>query len=307
MTQKNQFAGVARNNGMDHATGKYIIFLDSDDFFELSMLEKMYTAAEENNADITICGFSEFDMKTEKIRYTYSFEEGCFSPKDFGKDCFTKFIPSPCRLYNREFIINENLRFQAIENTNDTYFDLVARVVAKRIKVIGSSLFYYRVNNKSSLQGSFAKKKLCFGDALSAIKTELEKRGLYECDIEESFCIECTNIMRYYFTKADSVIVEQNVYKYCLDLLSAFSFKKEFERYFNSSVNMSCLFKGESYIDYLFADRESIRCELNKKDLENKKEIAKIKSETISKKSTTYKIGHALLIIPDRIQRLIKG
>ena len=45
LTQKNQFAGVARNHGMEYAQGKYLSFLDSDDYFEADMLEKMYLMA----------------------------------------------------------------------------------------------------------------------------------------------------------------------------------------------------------------------------------------------------------------------
>ena len=41
LTQSNQYAGVARNNGMDHATGKYLYFLDADDFIEPDTLETM--------------------------------------------------------------------------------------------------------------------------------------------------------------------------------------------------------------------------------------------------------------------------
>ena len=41
LTQQNQYAGVARNNGMDAARGEYLLFLDADDLFAPEMLEKM--------------------------------------------------------------------------------------------------------------------------------------------------------------------------------------------------------------------------------------------------------------------------
>ena len=52
--QQNQYAGVARNNGMKHAVGEYILFLDSDDFFERTMLEKMYNEAKRTEADLVL-------------------------------------------------------------------------------------------------------------------------------------------------------------------------------------------------------------------------------------------------------------
>ena len=66
LNQGNLYAGVARNNGMNHASGEYLIFLDADDFFKPEMLEKMYNKAVSHKADICICSviaYSERDKE----------------------------------------------------------------------------------------------------------------------------------------------------------------------------------------------------------------------------------------------------
>ena len=61
ISQENAGAGAARNNGIKHATGEYIICLDSDDFFEPDMLEKMVAKAEEDGSDVVVCDFYFFN------------------------------------------------------------------------------------------------------------------------------------------------------------------------------------------------------------------------------------------------------
>lgn len=71
--QQNLYAGVARNNGMKAACGKYFAFWDSDDFFEPNALEIMFSACEKSNADICVCGAYSVTAKRAGARLTKPF------------------------------------------------------------------------------------------------------------------------------------------------------------------------------------------------------------------------------------------
>ena len=65
--QENRGAGAARNYGMGAAGGKYLLFLDCDDIFETSMVEKMHSRAEADNLDVLVCRADLFDCVTGKV------------------------------------------------------------------------------------------------------------------------------------------------------------------------------------------------------------------------------------------------
>ena len=67
----------ARNYGLKYAKGEYIAFIDSDDYVELDMFEKMYNKAINNNYDIVVCDTIEVDEKNgnkvyKKSNFNYS-------------------------------------------------------------------------------------------------------------------------------------------------------------------------------------------------------------------------------------------
>ena len=61
ITQENGGSGSARNNGLSLAQGKYVQFLDGDDYFEPEMLEKLFNLAEKHQEDIAVCSSRKVD------------------------------------------------------------------------------------------------------------------------------------------------------------------------------------------------------------------------------------------------------
>jgi len=66
INKKNGGLSSARNAGIDKASGNYLLFIDSDDYIEIDMIEKLYNNIKSNNADISICNF--FITKKNKDR-----------------------------------------------------------------------------------------------------------------------------------------------------------------------------------------------------------------------------------------------
>ena len=74
----NKGISASRNDCLDNATGDYILFIDSDDYIDVDMVEKLVLAAQENNADISGCGYiEEYEDHSVEIpqRYTNDHQE----------------------------------------------------------------------------------------------------------------------------------------------------------------------------------------------------------------------------------------
>ena len=192
--KENRGAGYARNVGMDNAKGKYLLFLDGDDFFEKDMLEKLYVACDGNNADIAICNMYMYDNKTgtehlfdEVSIYGFDKLEVPFRLNAIKEYAF-QFIHEIAwnKMFRREFVVNAGIRFQEQHNANDQFFVFANLLCADKIVKIMSALIHYRTNINGQLSKSIMKNPLCIFNATLATADYMKMNGYME-DFKSSF------------------------------------------------------------------------------------------------------------------------
>lgn len=147
--KSNTGVGQARQDGINEATGEYIIHCDPDDWLDLDMYEKMYLKASQENVDIVICDYYEsFDNK-EIIKHL-PFKE---NKEDVIKEIFKGYIPSYLwnKLIKREnYYSIDPVFIEGLNFWEDV--SVISRLIynANSISFISQPLYhYYRQNNNS--------------------------------------------------------------------------------------------------------------------------------------------------------------
>lgn len=179
-------AGEARNAGMAVATGEYLGFVDSDDWCELTLFEKAYAKAKAENSDMVFWGYCDRDETTGKIvrNRPVTLPVGVRSPfagSSLGDKVFSTFGFAPWnRIVRRGMIVENGLKFQAVERSNDVAFGCMAIAVASRISTLDEVLYNYRVRSEGNLQSGNGRTPLSIVEAWKFLVSELSRLGLLE-------------------------------------------------------------------------------------------------------------------------------
>ncbi|WP_301883184.1 glycosyltransferase family 2 protein [Dialister invisus] len=205
--QKNQFAGNARNTGMEVASGKYCMFLDVDDFFEKNMIELQVRQIERDHADICICDADIYDDQASTFRKSEWLLAKSYIPHvPFNREEIKDhifFIKTPAAwnmIISSAFIKEHALKFQETKNTNDLYFTYAALNLAQKITVVDMVLVHYRIGTGSNLQSGNDKSPLDFCRAFLKLKELLIEKGIFDEVKRGYISLYLTNFEYHMFT-----------------------------------------------------------------------------------------------------------
>jgi len=179
--QENAGPGVARNIGMEQASGEYLIFLDSDDWFEPDFLEQMVLRAQATDADVVICKAVEFDTNTGKelpsdwMMKTQHLPGDTFSPEQIATHLFQFTYGMPWdKLYRRQYLEKSGIIFPKLKNSEDLAFVFPSLLAAERIAILKSVMVHHRVNRNSSVSNSRTLQPDAPYKAFQIVRTYLE-------------------------------------------------------------------------------------------------------------------------------------
>ncbi len=158
LTQPNSHCGVARNNALTIAQGEYVIFWDSDDFFEPEALEMMYNRAVSYWADICVCGINKYYQNSGELlaspgnlRMALTGGQEVFNRLTIERYILNFTITIGInKLLRRQFILENELRFTDGLYAEDVIFYNAAMCLAERITCVNRQLVNYRTGQSTS-------------------------------------------------------------------------------------------------------------------------------------------------------------
>lgn len=176
--------GHTMNIGLEKATGEYIGIVESDDFIEPDMFEKLYEIASCHNVDVIKSNFFEYYEQTNANVIKNLIPEYCFDRvvQPVAYPAIFRMMPSIwSALYRKAFLDKNAVRFveSAGASYQDTGFIFKVWAMTDRAYFIPNALLHYRSDNVNSSVKSVAK-VFCVCDEFKEIERYLKAKNKYD-------------------------------------------------------------------------------------------------------------------------------
>lgn len=161
--KKNSGLGLTRNYGLNRAKGKYITFIDSDDYIKRDYLKKLISPVlVDSSIDTVIGGFTQVDNNGKQL-YSEKYDHQVYKKEKVKEKLFPRMLGSlpdvrdsikptvwNC-LYSKKLIVDFDLKFVSERRfiSEDVVWDSDYFSVAKKVIIIDSMDYYYRYNSES--------------------------------------------------------------------------------------------------------------------------------------------------------------
>lgn len=247
LSQKNQGQGIARNNAINIAQGKYLLFVDPDDWIETNTLEEVWNKFEVTDANIVQFNYeihkdvtkkrkSRISHIIAKKKYAYNLKrKGFFNWQVFKKDMFRSIgLAIWNRGYRTDFIKNNKIEFAPNKHGEDHIFTIKSLILTEKVFYLNKILYHYRNRANSSVNIASADNFSAF-DNIKILKEFLEKKNLIN-DLQNEFeQYKFENLACHYRCIPNDNM--QSYLKLCQEILSEQEFQKFLE--FVNSVKLS--------------------------------------------------------------------
>lgn len=183
---ENRGAAAARNVGLDHASGRYITFLDGDDYLDEHMIARMYEEIEHSEYDMVVCDFLNL-LPDEEDNFIVHLQEETVNGRNVlehlkNERNYGLWTIVWNKIYKREVL--ENLRFPDGKYFEDEFFSNQLYLFSNQIHVIPDVLCYHRVLASSTMNTQKIENYL---DLLDALQERLDIYFKYDYSEDEIY------------------------------------------------------------------------------------------------------------------------